>query len=162
MVLLGSLGRSLLPVDHRHRHHQRRASTTATSVNGVHVFSEAHDRQGGASRGGAAGPSSSLVTLRAVANGHWLWRGDLDALVASADAEVPLAERAFEVVTVDPGMGWVALRLSDLAGPALAGRFVEVGPLPDFAVRLAPSGASLKSHQLHWRLEGSFTKGKFS
>ena len=101
------------------------------------LFGE-HEAEAAASAAPANAHTNTWLTCHAIANKRWLWRGDGDQLVATADAEVPVSERAFEVVQVDKALGWVALRYAGSAGaeegphhpfaPAPANRYVQVGP----------------------------------
>ena len=99
------------------------------------LFGE-HEAEAAASAAPANAHTNTWLTCQAIANKRWLWRGDGDQLVATADAEVPISERALEVVQVDKALGWVALRYAGSAGaeegphhpfaPAPANRYVQV------------------------------------
>jgi hypothetical protein len=115
------------------------------------------DPQGSLPSEAKAANTRSWVTIASKQNGRFMWRGDGDAVLASANTEIALSERAWEVLDADPTLEFVALRFHSSSKPDLNGRLMKVGPPPEFAIILAPSGTSIQEHSVQFRVSSART-----
>jgi hypothetical protein len=136
---------------------RRQREDTFESAPSARMFSDRGIRgssrptRAGVAIGGVSGGPIRWVAIVSKHSGRFLWRGDNDAILASANSEVPLSERVWEILDADPILEFVSFRFHS-SNPNLNGRLLQVAPPPTSALILAPISTNQNDHSVQFRI----------